>query len=145
MKTKVCSRCTTRKPLDQYCKCSRMKDGLQSACKVCMNDSYNRSRQKNLSHYKRVQEKRRQASTTKFRLWKEQQYCCSCGERDPVCLDLHHLDPNEKDINISDAVTSWSWSRLLTEIEKCVVICSNCHRKVHAGKILLVDKIINIR
>jgi hypothetical protein len=59
--------------------------------------------------------------------------CCRCPENDPVCLDFHHLDPTEKDINPSKMVEhGWSWERMLREIYKCVVMCANCHRKLHA-------------
>lgn len=60
--------------------------------------------------------------------------CCKCPESEVICLDFHHLDPLEKDINIGDALgRGRSKENILKEIEKCVVLCSNCHRKVHAG------------
>lgn len=56
--------------------------------------------------------------------------CVRCGEDHPACLDFHHIDPSKKVISIANAVrSSWSKERLLTEIAKCEVLCSNCHRK----------------
>ena len=66
--------------------------------------------------------------------WLDQQktFCNRCGESDIVCLDFHHTDPTLKDANLSIAVSHWSIKRLQKEIDKCEIICSNCHRKLHA-------------
>lgn len=57
---------------------------------------------------------------------------CSCGEDHPSCLEFHHKDPTQKDLSIADAISNgWSISRMIKEIEKCEVLCANCHRKVH--------------
>jgi hypothetical protein len=58
--------------------------------------------------------------------------CSRCPENHPACLEFHHKRPSEKDINLSWAV-SWGWSveRIQREIDKCVVLCANCHRKQH--------------
>ncbi len=58
--------------------------------------------------------------------------CVKCDETEPVALDFHHI--KDKELEVSNAVRAgWAEARLLAEMEKCVVICSNCHRKVHAG------------
>ena len=60
--------------------------------------------------------------------------CMYCGEKEPVCLDLHHRDPSAKGGNISEvAQKGHTRERLQEEIDKCDVVCSNCHRKLHAG------------
>ncbi len=57
---------------------------------------------------------------------------CACGEAHPACLDFHHRDRTQKRDGISKAITSgWSLKRLIEEIAKCDLICSNCHRKLH--------------
>ena len=48
-----------------------------------------------------------------------------------VCLDFHHIDPSKKEGNIAKIITSISRKFLLSELEKCIVLCTNCHRKVH--------------
>ena len=56
--------------------------------------------------------------------------CSYCGETDFACLDFHHM--GEKESEIARAIhNGWSKERLLKEINKCIVICSNCHRKLH--------------
>ena len=58
--------------------------------------------------------------------------CSRCGENHPACLDFHHKDEKTKEFSIA-IVKGWGYgkARMLREIEKCVVLCSNCHRKTH--------------
>lgn len=60
--------------------------------------------------------------------------CSICGETDPICLDFHHLDPAQKTIEISLAIARWSIKRIREEMDKCIVVCANCHRKLEAAK-----------
>lgn len=58
--------------------------------------------------------------------------CLTCGEKHPGCLQFHHRNPEEKDYNVSTMVNSGlSIKRILEEVEKCDVLCSNCHDKLH--------------
>lgn len=60
--------------------------------------------------------------------------CVGCGEDCPDCLDFHHKDNTKKELEIGKCVQyGWSRKRILKEIEKCVTLCANCHRKLHAG------------
>jgi predicted HNH restriction endonuclease len=60
--------------------------------------------------------------------------CLYCAEKDPCCLDFHHQS-NDKKYSISNKLADKTWTALLEEIKKCIVVCANCHRKLHAGKI----------
>jgi hypothetical protein len=55
--------------------------------------------------------------------------CIDCGEADPVVLEFDHLDPALKEFNIGQALSHRAWSSIVAEIEKCEVVCSNCHRR----------------
>lgn len=55
---------------------------------------------------------------------------CACGERDPICFDAHHKNPKNK----NGAIQHMSLTKLQKELEQCVWICANCHRKGHAGR-----------
>lgn len=58
---------------------------------------------------------------------------CKCGETHPACLDFHHLNTAEKVTEISTSINKgWGKARILKEISKCEVLCSNCHRKLHS-------------
>ena len=60
--------------------------------------------------------------------------CQICGyDRCPEALEFHHLDEAEKDFGISDKGYTRSWSRMKQEVEKCLLLCANCHREVHSG------------
>lgn len=47
-------------------------------------------------------------------------------------MDFHHLNPNEKDFNISDRnLPTSDWPRIKNELDKCILVCANCHREIH--------------
>lgn len=64
--------------------------------------------------------------------------CCRlCGyDRSLAALHFHHLDPGQKAFGIAHRGVSRSLARARAEVEKCVLLCSNCHAEVEAG---LVD------
>jgi DNA-binding CsgD family transcriptional regulator len=57
--------------------------------------------------------------------------CCEiCGYDKCInALEFHHKDPKEKDFSPSGK--SYSWERVKNEIEKCILVCANCHREIH--------------
>ena len=58
--------------------------------------------------------------------------CDKCTESNPVCLDFHHRDQHKKERKISDLINRKSSKKhILAEIEKCDLLCANCHRKQH--------------
>jgi hypothetical protein len=57
--------------------------------------------------------------------------CESCGETRVACLDFHHLNPDNKRRDIG-AYTGCSKKRILKELEKCIILCANCHRIAHS-------------
>ncbi len=61
--------------------------------------------------------------------YKTERGCLICGfNEDPVALDLDHLSPEEKVAGVSRLLRYASWEAVLAELEKCQVLCSNCHR-----------------
>ena len=61
--------------------------------------------------------------------------CLKCGyNKCSRSLDFHHLDPLKKDFNISDGKTH-NFEKLKPELDKCILICSNCHGELHEGLI----------
>lgn len=137
VRMKKCSKCDNEKPLSAFYKRKQMKDGYQSSCKECSNASTKGSRAKKPQQYREVARNLTRQYAADFQKWKEQQKCLVCEEDNSCCLDLHHLDPSQKDMAVSTAVTRWSWNKLQTEIDKCVVVCRNCHAKIHNGDITL--------
>jgi hypothetical protein len=70
----------------------------------------------------------------KFQAWvnevKGARGCAVCGESRPPCLDFHHRDPASKTFMISKG---WrrGRKRVEKEMEKCTLLCANCHRALH--------------
>ena len=68
-----------------------------------------------------------------FSAFKNEQKCINCDEDEVACLDFHHVNSDERrDVMPSGSLT---YKRTVEEINKCVVLCANCHRKLHAGVI----------
>lgn len=64
--------------------------------------------------------------------------CKLCGyKRTVAALELHHLDASKKLFGISGQGLTRSWKSVKAEADKCVLICANCHREVHAGLVQL--------
>lgn len=82
--------------------------------------------------------KRRQQLKDYIQSLKQNVSCFFCTESEPVCLDFHHKNSKSKDFAIANAhVEGWSIEKINCEVKKCVLLCANCHRKVHVGKLKL--------
>jgi len=69
--------------------------------------------------------------------YKKEQGCKYCEENEPVALDFHHKNPKEKEYNIAEMVSNgFSIEKIMVEINKCYVVCCNCHRKIENGLIV---------
>lgn len=131
---KKCTLCKEEKPLSDYY--SKGK-GKHSRCKKCCSLYQKKHYQNNKQDYKeRAYKSNRKISKRNklyFKKYKQNKGCYFCNESEPCCLDFHHLDPSAKEKNISYMTKSAnSIETILKEVEKCIVVCSNCHRKLHA-------------
>ena len=60
--------------------------------------------------------------------------CEICGYRKcGRALSFHHINPKKKDFGLSSRGLTRSWDRIQKEIDKCILICANCHMEVHEG------------
>jgi hypothetical protein len=59
-------------------------------------------------------------------------HCRVCGEGHPECLSFHHVDPKTKSAVVSSLWKEPGAEHVLAELPKCVLICRNCHARVHA-------------
>ncbi len=58
--------------------------------------------------------------------------CCKCNYDKCIgALEFHHLDSNEKDFGIAAKGHTVSWERMKLELDKCIMVCANCHREIH--------------
>lgn len=68
--------------------------------------------------------------------------CQICGYCKYVgALDFHHSQ-GEKDFIMGDDGYTHSWAKIKKELDKCVLVCSNCHREIHGGLIKLPDSLL---
>jgi hypothetical protein len=59
--------------------------------------------------------------------------CVKCGYYENIAaLTFHHTEPNDKDFNISSHKHSKSWFEITKELDKCVILCANCHHIEHS-------------
>ena len=60
--------------------------------------------------------------------------CINCGyKKDIAALDFHHVDETKKDFGLSQRGLTRSWDRIKKELDKCILVCANCHREIHSG------------
>jgi hypothetical protein len=112
---KECTCCHTVKPIGEYYK-------NQGKCKVCHNN-------KVLEGQRELKQKCVDYLGGK---------CNICGYDKYIgALDFHHVDPDEKEFSISGA-KRLLFENLKDELDKCILVCSNCHREIH-GKIINID------
>lgn len=64
--------------------------------------------------------------------------CSVCGitynGENASIFDFHHIDPNEKEFNPKRVINSGLTTKALEELDKCVLVCANCHRLIHNSK-----------
>ena len=116
LKMKVCTQCKLEKPITDFYK-QADRSTRSSFCKPC----------KNKYDVLRFVEKKKKAISYKGG-------CCNhCGyDRYYGALQFHHLDPNEKEADWQK-LRNRSWSKIKEELDKCLLLCANCHAEVHAS------------
>ena len=133
---KKCKKCGEEKSLNEFRKNGKY---VRHVCKYC--EKFQERQRKRIKV-----DKIRQALNDK----KVELGCCICSwNQFPFALDLHHIDPDEKSFAVSVMLrsdgNSVTYKRLQNEIEKCCVVCSNCHRGLHAGIIPEPQSPVNIK
>lgn len=115
MDTKKCSKCGRVLPLTEYY--SRGNGKLRSECKQCHRD------------YVKGKYNERKEMVSDI---KASQGCAKCGESREYMLDFHHKDPSIKDGTIARITSNNNkMETIQQEIDKCIVLCANCHREFH--------------
>lgn len=124
---KKCSKCRLEKDLICFYKHRTRSDGHQTVCIVCQNK---RSRQHYKDNKKYYGDKRR-----KFRESLREMIdniknvpCKDCKVRyNPWQMEFDHL--RDKENGISELMILGNKTKILKEIEKCEIVCANCHKQ----------------
>ena len=102
-------------------------------CKIC-NRHYPRKKRNNLecstcrSNYTRYKHKKKAIDILGGK-------CNICNEMDNDVLQFHHKNPEEKSFTLSGGWGNKDWKLLKEEIDKCILLCANCHIKLHRKNI----------
>ena len=123
---KICNTCQTEKPLDEFNKNVKRKDGLSGKCKSCNKEYLKEHYKSNAKRYAKKREQYRDKQRKIFYEYMSTKRCMSCGISDIRVLEFDHR--SDKKFNISDKVGSMNFEKLVEEIEKCDILCANCHR-----------------
>lgn len=104
---------------------------LNTQCKECLANYRKKHYNLNKEKYLLKSNKNRLKFAQWFDDFKKTLKCKICAEDRFWVLDFHHRDSSTKDYNISTLRQWGSKEKLLRELEKCDVLCSNCHRDYH--------------
>lgn len=87
---------------------------------------------KNFKTVRRQHSERKKEIIRWFKEYKATLCCSRCPENHPAAIEFHHSNPEFKDDAVSLLVSKgYGKDRILQEIGKCEVVCSNCHKKIH--------------
>ena len=89
---------------------------------------YNKHKQSEVAHVRRRKKEIRKWLDN----YKKTLKCSNCDENHPAALEFHHISKKDKENAITNMVYNGnSIEKIKKEIEKCRVLCSNCHKKLH--------------
>lgn len=139
MSERVCSLCNKPKSDKDFFFRDKSKNKLHSQCKTC----YTEKRKVNYKrHYHKYGDQYRQRAIVRKRIVKaslrvkmleylSNKSCIICGLSDVRVLDFDHINPKTKDFSIAKGLSDlYAWDKILVEIDKCRILCANCHRIV---------------
>jgi len=94
---------------------------------------YDKHSEKVKAKTKANKEKARQ----KWRDYKATLACVQCGENHPATFDFHHVVRKPDNKKVNRLLANSNYKAALKEIEeRCIVLCANCHRKLHHEELL---------
>lgn len=119
MTTKVCNKCNTTKDVTDFYPNKTHKHGVMPYCKSCFNK------------YTVDRWIERKIKAIEYKGGK----CEDCNLSHPTThyavFEFHHIDPTQKDHDWTK-LRLRAWATVLSELDKCVLLCANCHRIRHS-------------
>lgn len=138
MRMKKCCKCKEEKEDSEFNKRKRSKDGLNSRCRKCHREydkTIYKNSEKRRDTIRNCKRNKTEANRIYVRIIKESNPCTDCGIKYPhYVMDFDHL--KDKVVNVADLANSdVSTKRIQKEIDKCELVCANCHRiRTHKRK-----------
>lgn len=130
-KMKICSKCREEPPVGSFGRRSQSSDGLRPECRSCRSVD---SKIYYLNLAPEVKSRREEAGANRKAERRAMansrlvEGCKDCGETDPIVLEFDHVR-GEKVSDISRIIVSGNIDSLREELDKCEVVCANCHRR----------------
>lgn len=133
---KQCNKCKHEKELKEFTKKKSSKDGYHGYCKSCSREIVRKSYRNNKKYYVDKAKVAKDEIKTFIRELKETTPCSDCKVKYPYyVMDFDHL--KDKTFNVSTCLKGKI--QILNEIDKCEVVCSNCHRiRTHKKRKILM-------
>ena len=133
METKICSKCKRELPLDNFRWKNKTLGKRHSQCKDCQKSQEHKHYEESKERQYLVKEraKNQKDNNLSFIENLKQQGCSKCGDKRFYVLDFHHINPNEKENTLAHMIKSNSLENLKKEVDKCILLCANCHREFH--------------
>lgn len=128
---KCCTKCKIEQPVTNFSFKNTTKGTLASNCKKCQKIMKDKHYIKNQKYYINRNRERRKKKRQWWAELKKELFCVKCGNNHPAVLDYHHRDYTQKEFTLSAWYQNYSEERVLEELAKCEVLCSNCHRILH--------------
>ena len=133
MEQKKCTKCGQWKDIEEFAWKNKSEGKRHSQCKECRRKADNKRYAEDPNRretVKAVHKNQVKYIREYIQDIKKHSKCAICGEDRWYVLDFHHT--GDKDFNISQKVQEGcSLETIKKEIEKCIILCANCHREVH--------------
>ena len=129
---KICTKCFAQKENHNFRNDNRRPGKLYCWCRTC--ESLHKKDQaiRNRESLRRGRQRRRVERKEWFIQFKKTLSCSKCGDNRWYVLDFHHKDKDDKKDHICKLMAgSYAIAKIMEEIAKCDVLCSNCHRELH--------------
>ena len=138
--TKECSKCHKEKEIAFFNKKKSRKSGLQPFCKEC-NSAYLKTHYQNNKKYYYDKANRYKYKFVSLVRELKNKPCTDCKIQYPYyVMDFDHK--SNKKFSIANALHAKSQTEVMKEIEKCDVVCANCHRERTHKRLLRKDQVI---
>jgi hypothetical protein len=132
METKICTNCNIEKLADDFSWRNKNNGTKHSSCKECYKEIRKKNYANNKDYYLKKNKRIRDNNNEWYKEYKKGKSCVICNESESVCLDFHHINGEDKTHLVSKMrYNTYSKETMKKEIEKCIILCANCHRKVH--------------
>lgn len=134
--TKTCNKCKLEKSDNDFFFRDKSNNKRHNLCKEC----YGTSR-RGKEHYLKYKDEYVARAMARNAIVRDENFfhlmdflsgkkCVDCGESDIVVFEFDHRDPSIKKYTVSRMLSkALSWKTILTEIDKCDIICANCHKR----------------